>query len=305
MDIDRLRIFLDAAQTLNFSETAGRMHVSQSTVSKHIRDLETELGVELFERGGGRLRLSQTGEALIPWARQLVRECERFQEMAHSFQEEVAGPLRIACTTAAGKYILPMLAVRFRERFPNVDVSMLSCQPPDVDNLLREEQADLAVVSFEVANPSLECQYFFSDHIVLIAPSGHPWCELEEIQPEDLLSEALIIREKTSGTRRAMLSALAAHDIGLEDLNVILELGNAESIVAAVAAGVGVSFISYASARFALQAGEVCQVPVHGFELKRKICMLRGKGQLLSRPAELYWGFIHEPENADLIEKLG
>ncbi|MCJ7557365.1 MAG: LysR family transcriptional regulator [Gammaproteobacteria bacterium] len=87
MDIDRLHIFLDAAQTLNYSETAKRMLISQSTVSKHIRDFEQELAVILFERGGARLRLSQAGEALIPWARQLVRECDRFQEMAHSLQE--------------------------------------------------------------------------------------------------------------------------------------------------------------------------------------------------------------------------
>lgn len=304
MDIDRLHIFLDAAQTLNFSETAKRMLISQSTVSKHIRDFEQELAVILFERGGARLRLSQAGEALIPWARQLVRECERFQEMAHSLQEEVAGPLRIACTTAAGKYIMPMLAVRFRKRFPNVDVTILFCRPPDVDDLLREGKVDLAVVSFEVANPNLECQFFFSDPIILITQADHPWAKLPEIQPEDLLQEAMILREVTSGTRRTMLSALAAHDIALEDLKIVLELGNAESIVAVVAAGIGVSCISRVSAAFAIKAGEICEVPVCGFNLQRKICMLRGSLQPTTRPAELYWGFIHEPENADLIKKV-
>jgi DNA-binding transcriptional LysR family regulator len=304
MDIDRLHIFLDAAQTLNFSETAKRMHVSQSTVSKHMRDFEQELDVILFDRGGARLRLSKTGEALIPWARKLVRECERFQKIAHSLQEEVAGPLRIGCSTAAGKYVLPMLAARFRQRFPNVNVTMLCCRPPDVHDLLQGEKADLAVVSFEIDNPNLECQFFFSDPITLIAPADHPWAKLPEIQPEDLIQEAMILRETTSGTRRAVLSALATHDIALEDLKIALELGNAEAIVAAVAAGIGVSCISWVSAMFAIKAGDVSEVRVAGFNLQRKICMVRGTSWPPSRPAELFWGFIHEPENADLFERL-
>ena len=129
MNTDRLKTFLDAAQTLNFSKSSKRLLIGQSTVSKHIQDLEQDLDVILFDRSGARLRLSPTGQAMLPWARQLTRECERFQEMAQSLQEDVAGPLRIACTTAAGKYILPMLAVRFRKRFPQVDISMLTSLP--------------------------------------------------------------------------------------------------------------------------------------------------------------------------------
>lgn len=303
MDFARLRTFLDAVHTLNFSETAQRLHISQSTVSKHIQDLENELRIKLFERRGTRLHLTQSGEAILPWAKQLFLEYTRFQEMALSLHEEVAGPLRIACTTAAGKYILPMMSVRFRKRFPRVQVQILLCRPIDVDEMLRRETADLAVVSFEAAHPDLEYQYFFTDKIVLIAAAGHPWCTRDEIQPEELLPEPFLIREPTSGTRRVMQSALAAHDITLEDLNIVLELGNAESIVAAVAAGVGVSFVSRASAAFALEARRVCQVNVAGFDLQREICMLRSANHKNSRPAELFWGFIHEPENKDLIER--
>lgn len=304
MDIVSLNIFIDASQTLNFSETAKRLHVSQSTVSKHVRDLENKLDVVLFDRNGARPRLSKTGEAVLPWAKQLVQECERFQKMAHALHDDVAGPLRIACTTAAGKYVLPMLAVRFQKRFPKVDIKMMACQPPDIGNLLQKEQVDLAVVSFEFNNPDLECQVFFFDHIILITPPDHNWTSQKEIIPDDLIQEAMIIREPTSGTRRVLLSALAAHDISLADLKVILELGNAESIVAAVAAGIGVAFISRASADFALQAGCVKEVTIPPFNLRRKVCMVRRKTQINSRPAEIFWGFIHEPENADLIQKM-
>lgn len=301
MRLDRLNVFLDAAQTLNFSETAQRLHISQSTVSKHIGDLERQLNVILFERANGRLRLSEAGRALIPWTRQLMREVERFQAVAQSLPGDVAGPLRIACTTAAGKYVLPRLAVRFRERFPNVQISMLGCRPMEVEDFLRDTKADLAVVSAEATDPALECQHFFTDQVILIVPSGHAWALRQRVEPDELVGEPLLLREPTSGTRRVLQSALAARDIALTDLNVALELGNAEAIVAAVAAGVGVAFVSQLSAAFALEAGRVRRVEVNGFDLRRAICVWRRSSIPPSRPAELFWGFIHEPENKDLL----
>lgn len=303
MHPDHLSVFLDAAQTLNFSETAQRLHVSQSTVSKHIRDLERELNIALFERANGRLRLSQAGKALVPWTRQLRREFERFQEVAQSLHNDVAGPLRIACTTAAGKYVLPRLAVRFRERFPRVQISMLGCRPMDVEGFLRDIEADLAVVSAEATDPELECQHFFTDQIVLIVPPGHAWALRQRIEPDELVGEPMLLREFSSGTRRVLQSALAARDIALTDLNISLELGNAEAIVAAVAAGVGVAFVSRLSAAFALEAGRVRQVEIDGFDLQRPICMWRRVSTPPSRPAELFWGFVHEPENKDLLNQ--
>ena len=97
MDIDRQKVFLDASQTLNFSETAQRLHISQPTVSKRIQELEHDLGVTLFERESSRLKLSPAGQSLMPWAQQLIRECQKFQDIAHSLNECVAGNLTVAC----------------------------------------------------------------------------------------------------------------------------------------------------------------------------------------------------------------
>lgn len=304
MDIESLRILIDASQTLNFSETARRIHVSQSTVSKHILNLEIQLNVTIFDRNGPRLQLTEAGKATIPLAKKLVNECEQFQQMVSTINEDVIGPLQIACSTATGKYVLPMLAVRFRERFPSVDISMLACQPDDVESFLKDDQVDLAVVSFEIPNPNLECQVFFYDQIIMIAPPDHPLTLLSDIQPDDIVRLDMLLREPTSGTRRTLLSALAAHDISSKDLNIILELGNAEAIVSTVALGIGIAFVSRASANFALKAGDVVKVEIPMFSLNRKICMLRKKMGLSSRVADVFWSFIHEPENVELIKSI-
>ncbi|NUQ83189.1 MAG: LysR family transcriptional regulator [Anaerolineales bacterium] len=303
MELDHLQTFADAAQTLNFSETAQRLHTSQPTVSKHIKELEGELGVELFERISGRkLKLSQQGRALLPWAQQLLRECNRFHELAHSLNDRITGTLSIACATASGKYLLPLLAARFRQRFPEVRLFLKPCSPRQISADLLNKEADLGIVSFENVAEGLSCQQFFVDEVVLIVPARHPWAKRYIIDPDDLLAEPILLREPESGTRRALASALAAHDISISDLNVLLELGNAEGIVNTVSTGIGVAFVPRVTAKTAMRAGIVSEVQVNGVHIERKICMLRNSLVPLSRPAELFWGFVHDPENVDILK---
>jgi DNA-binding transcriptional LysR family regulator len=98
-----------------------------------------------------------------------------------------------------------------------------------------------------------------------------------------------------------MLAELGKHGISLEDMDVFLEIGNAEAIVKTVEAGFGVSFVSRFAAAWALDKGTVVEVPVVGFDLRRKLYMVRNKMQTTHRAAEAFWAFIHDPINADLL----
>lgn len=300
MDIEQLRIFLDAAKTSSFSETAQRFHVTQPTVSKRIRDLEQDLEVRLFNRSGAGLHLTEFGIAILPWAEHLLQEYRNFQDLVKSVQGEVTDHLHIACTTAAGKYILPQLASRFRRRHPHVQISILACTQEGALERLLEEEADLGVVSSEVGSDCLDCQYFFTDRIILIAPEDHRWANLQYIEPSDLLEEPMIMREPTSGTRRVLLSELATHDISYGDLNIFLEVGNAEAIVSTVGSGIGVAFVSRMAAAYAMAFECIVEVPVKGLDLRRKICMARRATAAPNRARDVFWGFIREPTNDDL-----
>lgn len=302
MELEHLKIFADAGQTLNFSETAQRLHITQPTVSKRIKELEQELGVTLFDRVNGRgLKLSQAGRSLLPWAQRLLRECNRFHEIACSLNEQVNGVLAIACATASGKYLLPLVAARFRSRFPAVQIQIRPGSPTQVTRDLFTTELDFGIVSFEVHAAGLDCQEFARDEIILIAPAHHAWAQRDSIELEDLLREPILLREPESGTRRALSSALAAHDISIDDLSVLLELGNAEAIVQTVAAGMGVAFVPRRAAYLALRAGVLREVKIEGLYIERKLYMLRNAIRPPSRAAELFWGFIHDPANADLF----
>jgi DNA-binding transcriptional LysR family regulator len=300
-DLIKIETFLRAAETLNFSETAKQLHMSQPSVSHQIKTLEKEMGVTLFERGGSGLRLTEAGRILLPWAQRLQQDMNNMQEMMSSLEEEVVGDLHIACSTTAGKYILPQLAARFRQRYPGIKISIPACASEQVALDLLDGHAHLGVLSREIYDPKLEAQEFFHDRISLIVPASHRWALRPSIEPAELLEEPVIMREPTSGTRRVVLEELAKHDISLEDLNVFLELGNAEAIVRTVAAGYGVGFVSTLAASYPLERGNVIDVPVEGLTLERTIFMVRkGIGEP-NRSRDAFWSFVHAPENEDLL----
>jgi DNA-binding transcriptional LysR family regulator len=300
-DLAKLQAFVQAAESPSFSEAARRLHLSQPTLSRHIQRLESELGAELFIRTGHELKLTEAGRLLLPLARKLIREAVEIQQLTGSFQDKIVGHIRIACSTTAGKYLLPQFAARFRRRHPGVRVSILGCTQEHVVPRLLKEEADLGVVSYEACSGELECREFFRDHIVLIAPADHPWASHPAIEPSELLTTPFILREPTSGTRKVLLAELSGHDIALDDMDIFLEVGNAEAIVNTVAAGFGVSFVSRLAAACALDRGTVVEVPVAGFDLRRTILMVRNTLHPANRAVEVFWGVVHDPANADLL----
>ena len=144
-------------------------------------------------------------------------------------------------------------------------------------------------------------QEFFTDTITLIAPTNHHWYPRKMIEPEEITTEPLIIREETSGTQRVVLSELAKFDINPADLNIFMELGNAEAIVHSVSDGYGVAFVSNLASTCPIERGRVTSIHVNGMELKRTIYMVRKASSNPHRPRDVFWSFIHAPENEDLI----
>lgn len=302
IDLERMRIFIAAAEHLSFTEAAKRLHLSQPTVSHHIQGLEKSFNVALFERSGNSVRLTEAGRLLLPWAQKLVRQSIEVEDMMATLDERIAGQLRIACSTTSGKYILPQLAARFCQRYANIQISILACRSQQVVPHLLEDGANLAVVSsYDLCGGDLECQAFFRDAVALIVPSTHRWANRQQVEPADLLEERLIMREPASGTRRVLQTELAQHDITENDLNIFLELGNAEAIVRTVQAGFGVSFVSNLAADWAIELGHVVAVPVTGLQLQRSIYMMRPKLDTPHRPQEVFWDFVHDPTNEDLL----
>jgi len=139
-----LQVFLAAAEEQNFSAAARKLHLSQSAVSQQIQSLEKRLQLELFQRDGGQITLTEDGRALVPMARQLVHLSTQIEESMAARRGMVAGHLVIGCTSTPGKYTLPWLAGAFCEQYPQVQVSVEVIKRADLVRKLEQQETGLS-----------------------------------------------------------------------------------------------------------------------------------------------------------------
>lgn len=301
LDIYEMEVFLAAAETGSFSEAGRRLQLSQPAVSMQIRSLERRLGVDLFHRSGRHIDLTEIGQALVPMARDLVSHAAQVRENVAAMQGAVVGVLRIACSTTAGKYVLPKLIGGFIERFPAVQVD---CQVVGRDSALQmviQGEAQVAISSLREPSRDLEYRQFITDPVVLIAPPGHPWAAQGSIETADLPAGRFIRREIDSGTQQTVIEALAEHDLSPNDLPTVMILGNSEAIYMAVAEGIGVAFVSYRAAAEGIAAGRVVEIPVRGLNMTQQLYMVRHTVRHASAVQSAFWDYVYAPENRPLL----
>ncbi|MCJ7725901.1 MAG: LysR family transcriptional regulator [Acidimicrobiia bacterium] len=302
LSLNELRVFLIAAETENFSETARRLGISQPAVSMQIRALERRFGMDLFERSGRAVSLTEAGQVLVPLARDLVHRSIFLQEAMASMEGEVVGMLNLVCTTTAGKYILPRLLARFQDQHPRVELACLVMPREMAIRRLIEDEAHIGVASVVEATRGLECRPFMTDHVGLIAPPDHRWAVRGgPIKPDELKEERYITREEVSGTSVAVSEALAWHDIAPSDLKRSMTLGNSEAILMAVQEGIGLGFVSTMVAAEALAAGTLAMIPIEGMDITKTLYMIRSTEVASTAAAAAFWESTFSTENQQLL----
>ncbi|HVO69913.1 MAG TPA: LysR family transcriptional regulator [Aggregatilineaceae bacterium] len=304
LDLYELQVFIVAAETENFSETGRILRVSQPAVSGHIQSLEQRLKTQLFDRTGRNIKLNEVGEALVPVARNLLKEAQQVEEMIVLRRGTVVGQLAVGCSTAAGKYLLPKVMARFMTTHPEVRIICdVGPRGQALDRLCAGE-IDLAVSSLRIPRRAVEYRHFSDDVLVLIAPSGHPWAEKGTITPEELVEQPIVLREASSGTAITLNRGLAQFDMTVDMLQCRLTLYNTEAIVQAVAEGIGPGFVSRMATKAVLRQGQATEVAIEGLHLVQRLYMARHTGFHASDAQIAFWNFAFAPENEDLRQLL-
>lgn len=294
LDAHQLNVFRVAAETLNFTQTAKMLHMTQPSVSQHIQSLENHFETKLFVRNGRHIELTDAGEALVPLARDLVRVSVHIDEMMETLKGEIYGHLQVCCSTTPGKYVLPQLLASFHRRHPAVRVTcQVTAQHKAIEKLC-EGEVHLALTSTnQDLHKGPDFHHFLSDPLVLIAHPDHPWAAQGEIEPEALHESYFIMREDTSGTYNAVAKGLSSAGIDIHDLNTLLTLGNSEAIALSVQEGVGVGFVSEMVVD-KLCRENVAVINIRGVELCRDIYIGRQTRLPASAAQNAFWNFIKE-----------
>ncbi|MDH4567975.1 LysR family transcriptional regulator [Pseudomonas sp. BN414] len=232
-----LKAFYMVARLGSITQAAKKLGLSQPTVTTQIRNLEGQYGVELFHRGGRRLTVSEEGAKLLPMVKVLLQQ-EADIEFFLRNCGQMQGTLRIGAT--APYYILDLVRT-FRERFPQIDVSLDIGNSQQVIEALEEYRVDLAASSQKLDDARLVRMVLGSDPLVLAVHREHPLARRKSVSLPDLKGHCLLMREPGSTTRQLTEDMLK--DAGIA-IGPLLEIGSRESIREAVIRNLGISIIA-------------------------------------------------------------
>lgn len=244
MNFQQLRIIRETLRhNYNLTDVANALYTSQSGVSKHIKDLEDELGVELFVRRGKRLTgLTEPGRELVGIVERILLDTQNIKKLGQQFANKNRGTLSVATTHTQARYALPEVVAKFRAEFPNVHLILHQGSPQEIARLLVEGQADIGVATETLADtPDIVTFPYYSWHHAVIVPAGH---KLESVAPLTLeaLAEWPIITYSEGFTGRSKIDK-AFLDASLVP-DIVLSALDADVIKAYVELGLGVGIVA-------------------------------------------------------------
>lgn len=264
MDDFRLRVFITAAKTLNFTKCAEQLYISQPAVSKHIGELESRYKVQLFERSGSRLALTEAGRVMLEHAERIADGYRRLQYEMDLFTDRLGGELKVGASTTIAQYVLPQVLARFTARFPEVKVSLVSGNSEQVEAALARHDTDLGLVESSARHPGFHYEPFIPDELVLIASTKGWYGRCDQVTLAELQTVPLVLRESGSGTLEVISKYLAAADVRLASLRVVMQLGSTESIKSFVRNSDAMAIVSVASIVDELRSGELRIIDIEG-----------------------------------------
>lgn len=275
MDPRRLRAFVTVARERSFTQAALALHLSQSAVSQQVAGLEQELGAALLDRSGRSVTLTAAGAVLLERAESLLTELESARRAVAFAEGRIAGDLRIASSLTLAGYVLPKALAAFRHEHPEVRVELRVRNTEDVARALAAGEVDLGLLEGDVEVERFVLEPLLEDELAVILPPTHRFARLDEIEPDELAHEPIVLREQGSGTRQIAEAALSAHGLDHTSLQIVAEVSGIDALKAIVEAGLGVSIVSMLTIRRELALGTLVARPVRGVPMYRQLAAAR------------------------------
>lgn len=278
----RMRVFAAVAAQLSLSRAAEDLSISQPGVTFHIKALERELGVSLFERVGKYLYLTDAGRTLATYVQRLSLLEEEALVAIQELKGLASGLLVVGASATIGIYLLPEVVGEFRNRHPGIRVSLrVGNKRHTIERLLRNE-VDFGLVAGPVVEESLIQEPYVDDELVVICSPVHRFAHEEIVYPGELRRETFLVREQGSGTQELVDERLG--QLGIEPADT-MQLGSTEAIKQAVAANLGISIASRYTVEAELGSGRLCIADVPAVRMSRRLLLLHHKDKRLSKTA--------------------
>jgi DNA-binding transcriptional LysR family regulator len=289
--LDQLRILKAIAAEGSFKRAADTLYVSQPAVSLQVQNLEKQLSVPLFDRGGRKAQLTEAGYLLLNYGEKIITLCQETCRAIEDLQNLQGGTLIVGASQTTGTYLLPRMIGLFRQKYPDVAVQLQVHSTRRTSWGVSNGQVDLAIIGGEVPSDlqdTLQIIPYAEDELALILPTFHPLAKVETIQKDDLYKLKFISLDSQSTIRKVIDKVLSQGGIDTKRLRVEMELNSIEAIKNAVQAGLGAAFVSTTAIEKELTMNVLHIARIREVEVRRTLYVILNPNRYRSKAAEAF-----------------
>jgi DNA-binding transcriptional LysR family regulator len=264
--------FVETARRGSVSRAADALFVSQPALTARLKGLEADLGAQLFVRTPRGMKLTEAGEAFLPYAVRALETLTDGRMQVNALERGGAGGLAIGAAPAVGTYVLPRLLKRFAQSHPRVGVRVRTGHSEEILDLVLREQVDVGLVR-TLHHRDIVSTPLYEDRLVLVADPAHPFASSRRIRLEQIAAEQLIFFDRTSSYHE--LTSALFRRAGISPAGV-MELDNIDAAKKMIEQGFGVALLPHTSVADELAAGTLAEVAIQDAEpVRREIVAIR------------------------------
>ncbi len=287
MDVYQLKVFLSVFRHRSFTAASKELNLTQPSVSIHIKKLEEELGLRLFDKAGRKILPTREASLLAGKAEEIMESIRDIKSNITSARGEIRGIITIGATSIPGSYVIPPLAAEFTRLYPDVFFQVVIGESREIAEKVLGGELLVGIVEETKEFDTLDCLHRFKDELVLV--SAPEFTKKNQITPLGLFSMPLLMREEDSDSQRSMQKQHLLHRISLRTLHIKAILGSTDSLREAVKAGLGATILSRFVVSGDLKAGLMKEIKIRGVKMKRQFQIITRKKRAIP---EHYLAFI-------------
>ena len=289
----RLQVFYTVAKRLNFTKSGEELFISQPAVTKHIHELELHFKLQLFERNGNKVALTEAGKLLLKHTEELFAIYRNIELDLNDISKKHRGKLTIGASTTVAQYVIPPVIAGFHQKYNNIQLRLNSDNTEEIERALLKGEIDLGIIEGHTKNKAIYYTPFSKDEIVLVTGMQYPDSKKDSIRPEDFKKIPLLLREPGSGKLEVIALALKRLGIKMSALNVVMHLNSTESIKSYLMHSPSMAFLSIHSILKELEHHQCRMIDVKGLSISRPFYFIQARGK--NNPvAELFMRFAKQ-----------
>ncbi|MFO0058155.1 MAG: LysR family transcriptional regulator [Cyanobacteriota bacterium] len=289
--LDQLRILRAIANEGSFKKAADSLYVTQPAVSLQIQNLEKQLDVALFDRGGRKAQLTEAGHLLLSYCDRILSQCQEACRALDDLHNLKGGSLIVGASQTTGTYLMPRMIGLFRQKYPDVAVQLQVHSTRRTAWGVANGQVDLAIIGGELPpdlNDLLQVVPYANDELALVLPPKHPLSRLPELTKEDLYRLGFVCLDAQSTTRKMVDQLLSRSKLDVGRMKIEMELNSLEAIKNAVQSGLGAAFLPVVSIERELASGSLHRPQVADLQVRRQLKLISHPARYCSRAAEAF-----------------